>query len=237
MSVYRESELIRSALDSVVELVDGIVILDGPYLGAAQLPDDGTAEIATGFSPKVNYIKTPVLRETEKRSLFFRMLPEGDWLLILDGDESLELKVGVGEFWGNASERFRAFIRSRPESDELLWLEMSAFNPKSQAYENLQPRPRLVRVKKGIHYHVHHRNLYRADGSLLTDTNWSSSGTCPLVPGASIINWYDCRTDKARRQAWLDYGRTMSVLAWDERKLQDSPTDAPPDQDGARLQH
>lgn len=97
-TVYNEAKFLRHALNSVVEHVDKIVIVDGAYqetiaLGAAPHSTDGTLDIIREFkkqyTSKVIALEANEKSDAQQRNVALAELKKlnCDWFMILDGDE------------------------------------------------------------------------------------------------------------------------------------------------------
>lgn len=107
MTVYNEAEYIGYAIDSCLQYVDDLVIVEGAYeesirCGAAPRSTDGTCESAKFRSTNTNeclkrekvfYIEANELSDPQQRNVGLKKIKEinpNGWLLIVDGDEVYE---------------------------------------------------------------------------------------------------------------------------------------------------
>lgn len=87
MIAYQAELLIRESIESIIDFVDHMVVIDGSPFGAST---DGTAEIARSFQ-KVELISGTYPNKTEQRNAYVKALKrfQGNdtWLLMIDADE------------------------------------------------------------------------------------------------------------------------------------------------------
>lgn len=85
IATYNEEENIGDCLESVKDIVDEIVIVDGSSR-------DKTVEIAKEYGAKVTITTNPLIFHINKQKSFD--LASGDWVLYLDADERVSKKLG-----------------------------------------------------------------------------------------------------------------------------------------------
>src|SRR3989344_199399 len=85
LAVYNEEENISQCLESVKDLADEIVLVDGSST-------DRTIEIAKSFGAKITVTGNPAIFHINKQKAFD--LAGGDWILSLDADERVTKKLG-----------------------------------------------------------------------------------------------------------------------------------------------
>ena len=85
LAVYNEEENISQCLESVKDLADEIVVVDGSST-------DRTIEIAKSFGAKITVTGNPAIFHINKQMAFD--LAGGDWILSLDADERVTKKLG-----------------------------------------------------------------------------------------------------------------------------------------------
>jgi len=91
---YNDWPTVEKCIESVYDLVDEIIAVDGKYSDFAQMYDsdfsaDGTLEYLKNVD-KVRIIYAANLLEVDKRNRYLEGLKEGDWVLHLDADEVWE---------------------------------------------------------------------------------------------------------------------------------------------------
>lgn len=85
IATYNEEENIGECLDSIKDLVDEIIIVDGSST-------DKTVEIAKKYNAKITVTTNPPIFHINKQKAFD--LATGDWILYLDADERVSKKLG-----------------------------------------------------------------------------------------------------------------------------------------------
>lgn len=90
IATYNEEEFIKYPLDSIIELVDEVIIVDGGS-------EDKTLEIVKSYGEKVKVISTdnPPMFHINKQKAIEQA--KGEWILQLDADEAVsnELKIEI----------------------------------------------------------------------------------------------------------------------------------------------
>jgi glycosyltransferase involved in cell wall biosynthesis len=110
LATYNEEENIRECLDSVKDIADEIVIVDGTS-------SDRTVEIARKYGAKVEVAKNhPIFHINKQKAIEFC---QGEWILQLDADErvSPELRkeiLEVIEMNEQKLEKYQQNIKNRP---------------------------------------------------------------------------------------------------------------------------
>ena len=92
---FESEKTLGRTLESIRDLVDRVIIVDGSWEGFADYPEskDGTLAIAEAWDKPHTIIRNnagaPYKTEMAKRSLYLArdLVNEGDWLLIIDDDE------------------------------------------------------------------------------------------------------------------------------------------------------
>lgn len=101
IATYNEEENIGECLESIKDIVDEVVIVDGSST-------DKTVEIAKKFGSKVTVTDNPPIFHINKQKSFD--LAEGEWILYLDADERISKKLG--------KEILRVISMDQPQLDE-----------------------------------------------------------------------------------------------------------------------
>jgi glycosyltransferase involved in cell wall biosynthesis len=90
LATFNEEQFIKYPLDSIAELADEIIIVDGGS-------EDKTIEIAKSYGPKVRIITTtnPTMFHINKQKAIDEA--KGEWILQLDADEAVsnDLKIEI----------------------------------------------------------------------------------------------------------------------------------------------
>src|SRR3989338_378229 len=96
LAVYNEEKNLHYPLDSAIDLVDEVVIVDGGSI-------DRTIEVAKSYGKKVRiiYSDNPVMFHKNKQKAI--EAAKGEWILQLDADEELtpELKEEIKNIVGD----------------------------------------------------------------------------------------------------------------------------------------
>jgi len=85
IATYNEEENIGDCLESIKDIVDEIIIVDGSST-------DKTVEIAKKYNAKVFLMDNPLIFHINKQKAFDKAT--GDWVLYLDADERVTKKLG-----------------------------------------------------------------------------------------------------------------------------------------------
>lgn len=85
IATYNEEENIGECLESIKNIADEIIIVDGSST-------DKTVEIAKSYGAKVTITTNPLIFHINKQKSFD--LASGDWVLYLDADERVSKKLG-----------------------------------------------------------------------------------------------------------------------------------------------
>lgn len=101
IATYNEEENIKDCLESIKDIVDEIIIVDG---GSA----DGTVKIAKSFNARIIQTTNPEIFHINKQKSFESCT--GEWILYLDADERVSKKLG--------EEILKVIKMSNPEIDE-----------------------------------------------------------------------------------------------------------------------
>lgn len=86
IATYNEAKNLHYALDSTIEWVDEVIIVDGAST-------DGTVELAKSYGTKVKVIETtnpPIFHINKQKAI---EAATGDWILQLDADEEITLDL------------------------------------------------------------------------------------------------------------------------------------------------
>jgi len=169
--IYNDRMFLGACLESLVDVVDGIIVADGAYrvyyehyrqfdLEAKPWSTDGSIEIIKAFRgiPPVTWVKQPEPEpnsdleadcwenQTVKRTALINAVPVGDWFVIIDSDEMLsgDAQEGIEEIMDSG-----CIVGNTP-----------IYTPGLQA-DRLIPRwhPRIFRKVDGMHYKGTHWHL------------------------------------------------------------------------------
>jgi len=146
--IYNEVDTIEQSINSIIDYVDKIVVVDGPFLGfpAVSLKsDDGTLDILEQYKKKLIYIFVPKrMRAPEKRSLQF--IEGADWYFQIDGDE-----VAVGDVEAGLSR-----LKTTPHKVAEIVVYLKDGSKASYS--------RLVKYQPGLHFYENHYILKSFEG-------------------------------------------------------------------------
>src|SRR5487761_554178 len=215
ISIYRDAEFLRSSLDSFVNYVDVVCMIEGRYLDFPELPVDSTekiiSETASRFDPRFyltggnpqKFIVYPVdpMKEVEKRDLFFKLVRPGGYLFVMDGDE-----VAVGDVKAGLD-----FVREN-EPTKVFWVYV-------EEKGNPGWKPRIIRVEEGLHYGKNHWTILRKDGSVLTDTTYHENEEYAKVPHFKIYNLGFSNRHEERKKQCVAYKDLWIGKNWIEREV------------------
>jgi glycosyltransferase involved in cell wall biosynthesis len=136
MITLNEKDFISRALDSVIPLVDEMVIVDGGSV-------DGTLDIISKY-PKVKLIQNKMPEDfSQQRNIYLRHVTS-DWILVIDSDEAFEPNFKDALHTLISIGRFTSF-----------WFPRKNFCPNDSEYiVNSGPgyQKRLFQNQPGIHY-------------------------------------------------------------------------------------
>jgi len=100
INVYNGAETILTTLESLLGKVDNVFVLDGRWIGVEGVygnhlhSTDGTVRCVGKFAKKhMNEISIMIIladksmHQVESRQFLLDIIPEGDWILVIDSDE------------------------------------------------------------------------------------------------------------------------------------------------------
>lgn len=193
---FNAANLIEASLNSVVDLVDYVVVVDGAFLGYPDSNDnsqDGTIELARQIVRRKGIVITPPCRLTQPQKQNFmlryatKQFPDA-WTFMIENDEILH----------DADEEFD-YLRSK--SADKYCVAMIRRNDASynrmygfQSYAGIRDRtpfhPRLYSRIPGLHYAENHWTVRDQAGDRVE----------PKYPSISL------------RHAWLDHARSRRPI-------------------------
>jgi len=155
---YEDAQFIAATLFSIAPHVDRIIVIDGAYRNFphdVHLSVDGSMEIADTVLkrcfPHVEavFISTsePWTSEAEKRNAYLNRLRDGEWFIVLDGDEMLvgDVKAGLKEIQASGKDAGRIPVYELRESMSII--------------KHVNNIPRVIRFNPTMRYVKHHSNL------------------------------------------------------------------------------
>ena len=186
---YNDFPLIKDCVESVIDKVDKIIVIDGKY---ADFPDgsgfstDGTIEYLESVD-KVKLIMTSGLTEIEKRNLYLEPLTENDIVINLDSDEVL--------------------VGSLPK----LTSDWGIIDLKDGHSKHIQRRAsRFFKYRKGIKYQNTHCTLYY-NGKIINKLHEviNKDFSFELIKGCYILhNWHN-RNDRRKYDKSIYYRKLV----------------------------
>jgi hypothetical protein len=218
-----------ACLESLIDVVDRIVIADGAYRAyyehykpfqpeARPWTTDGSIEFIKSFRglPEVTWISPPAPEpnsglefdcwenQTVKRTALLDAVPTGDWLLIIDADEMLS---------GDVQEGLEEIIDSGCACGNC-----AIYNPGTEM-ERMIPKwhPRMFRKLEGMHYKGTHWHL-RDKFDRIIESKYPMKWT-----GRFAFTHFKSFKSQSRLIPHQNYMKTMSERAWmepsDEEKV------------------
>ena len=166
VNVWNDINALRRTASSWMRYVDHIIAVDGAYKETGySLSTDGTREFFQALK-NVTLVDAPGLDQCAKRTTYFNLAREGDYLLIVDADEQL--------IEGHS-------LNSIPECD-VGWIRIS-----SSMYKRTYGQPRLIRWQPNLHYRGRHHWIYCGDRLLCTH-QYGGNGFAHRTMRATLIN-------------------------------------------------
>ena len=162
-NVFNEAEHFEKALRSVLDFADEVIIVDGAYKDYPHerpWSTDGTLQIAARYWAenegriKIVYTADAYESQIEKRNIYLRMVKDGDYVMVVDGDwRVVLLPEGEEAIRSGRWDGFRPSIvkpnrrGSKPDAVRFQW-----------------GNPTCFRKLPGLHYDLNHYSLYDAAG-------------------------------------------------------------------------
>lgn len=162
IATFNEEAFIKYPLNSAIDLVDEVIIVDGGS-------EDKTIEIAKSYGPKVKIIKTdnPSMFHINKQKAI--EAAKGDWILQLDADEALseELMKEIKEIITSESAKDGYWIPRKnwfltrfltkggiyPDYTIRLYKNGKAHFPLTSVHENVEVKGEVGHIKTDLlHY-------------------------------------------------------------------------------------
>lgn len=209
MVAYRDADYIKASLRAVMDYVDEAVFCLGKHPYSLDLKDDGTKETILSECRVPFKIDEEPGMEFQLRNKLVEAVKDGDFLLMLDGDEAC-----VGEV-GKAIDKVK-----RREDVETWWVkveEYDQFNHKNLLERRDALKPKLIRIHDGYRFRKNHWHLHDASGKLVTD--WViSTVQYDYVKDFVIKNNGGERKGKYQenRQANIKFMESLAASGYDE---------------------
>lgn len=191
---FNAANVIGISINSVIDLVDFVVVVDGAYIGVEDDHDyswDGTTEVVKQLVGKKGAVIQPGRRLSEPRARdeylrFTQKYIPGSWIFVIDSDEVL-CDAGEDFEWIRSNEaldyRIGRIFRNDPEPEY-------GFHLYNSIHERTPFHPRLYRGIPGLHYSENHWTLRDAFGDRVE----------PKYPEMRLAH------------AWLDHRRNLRAL-------------------------
>jgi hypothetical protein len=192
--VYNAHETIWDCLESLIDVVDRIVILDGRWIGfegESVVSNDGTSIEIEEFiamckqqtEVDIEYFTASTEHhQYEARTFLLDQVPVGDWFFMIDSDEII-IKI---------PQNLRVILEDTKEN-------VNGYRTGQIDETGVAPKPfphaRLLRKTEGLRYTTNHRYLEDIRGPFDTIH-------CPALPELVIMHK---GKDKASRAAMQDY--------------------------------
>lgn len=184
-SVYGHPDTFEQSVNSIVDYVDGFIVVFGRYKGFPELAEDGrkTYEKVTEKYDGV-FLDVGVMPQTEKRSLCFRLVPTGQWIFVIDDDEVVEGDKAAG------------FARIRAYSGDFALVHV--------VDESLSaPRVRFMRSRPNLRYGPTHWQISDDTGRVLSD--YTSAQNSIFIPDITVKNACDSEKPRHYNEAMSEY--------------------------------
>ena len=207
--LYNEAEAIADSVNSIIDFADRFVFIDGafkhhPLENNSAKSTDGTIPLIEKLVPKEQRIiiqtETPWETQTEARNQYLKHVPIGDWVFIIDADETAhgnkpqarqELSDTESKVFGVLIETLApTWGGSGADIPEEQWRSL----PKSPIFGY---SPRFYRSTGALNYRRQHSDMH--DGETPVAQNQSSLiSTGNFTRSIRIVN-------DMTRQSWRKY--------------------------------
>ena len=161
-NIYKNADYLAASVHSIAPWVDKVILIDGRYIDFPARNMDlyhGTVlwDLAQIYKDKIHLVERPVWEDqVEKRNAYLDLVPEGAWMIVIDGDE-----IPFGHIWD-----LRAWLEEL-DSDENPVKEVvscprtdidavACFVTNIDKYEWY---PRIIRKREGMKYEDYHYKL------------------------------------------------------------------------------
>jgi hypothetical protein len=143
LNVWNDADALRHSVPSWIHSVDHVIAVDGSYgtLGCT-ISTDGTREYLTNTCPSIQWIDRPGVDQCAKRNAYLQAGRVGDYLFIVDADESVQSAEA---------------LRRLPMCD-IGWVRIL-----SPMYARPYGQPRVLRWRPDLEYRGRHHWIYDGD--------------------------------------------------------------------------
>lgn len=198
--VLNEAEYIQGSLESIYEFADRIVVVEGGndfavsagWCGPDKRSTDGTIELVQNFPDpkgKIKLITGSWTNKSEQRNAYVAELREGDWMLLMDGDELFDERG----LW-----RLSALMHQHDvlcPGFYLFWNNCSTLG--IGAWTKYQ-QMKVVKWHTGYHFGTDHNMPITAEGRRVVDLGNVYRGEEPLYYHYSWVKPLEKLRQKAR---------------------------------------
>lgn len=199
--VYNNVDYLRASLETVLPYVDRAIVVDGRYRtypGDEWHSTDGTLDIIKDMGDKVTLVPAQEWEsQVEKRNVYMDMVPNGDWIFVIDGDELM-------------------FGNNKQLKNEIAQLDSKIIRFRQENVDgSVRIRAKLFKKEEGLRYRGYHFNI-----NTPTDhRSWKSilAYEAPIVNCTKFIHLStDIReeTVKENKQTFYDMRRASETPEW-----------------------
>jgi hypothetical protein len=143
---YNNADYLAASLTTIRHAVDKIIVVEGRYPEYPRFVDRTEVilfEFQCTYPDKLTVVDTDRMNQIDKRNKYIELVPDNDWMLILDGDHipfgSLELLKGEIE---------------KIDAKGITRISLMVEDGKDAKYH-----PMLIKKRAGMRYEGHHWNL------------------------------------------------------------------------------
>lgn len=148
LNVWNDLNALKQTISSWYPYVDAIIAVDGAYDTLdGGLSTDGTREYLLGLKKSVTLLDGAGKSQCEKRTMYLEHGKSGDFLFIIDADESVQNGASL-----------RGLVQC-----DVGWIRVN-----SPIYARQYGQPRLIRWMPNLHYWGRHHWIYENDRLLCT---------------------------------------------------------------------
>lgn len=149
LNVWNDRAALEQTVHTWKDAVDHVIVVDGSYstTGRTELSTDGTREYLAGACASIEFIDRPGVSQCEKRTAYLDAGRPGDYLLVIDADETLLTTTALDAL---------------PQCD-VGWVRM-----RNSLYLREYGQPRVFRWRPGLRYAGRHHWIYCEERLLCT---------------------------------------------------------------------
>lgn len=143
-NTYHNADYLAASLYTIAPFVDKIIVVEGRYPEYPETKEDLTGRIIYQFHlqypDKLYHMVLKPCSQIYKRNIYVNQVPDGDWMLIIDGDE-----IPFGNL---------RYLRRIVEAYDDNGIEHVSI--KRDDLTESKYHPRLIKKKEGMQYKGHH---------------------------------------------------------------------------------